>query len=108
MAKMIARRSFRYGGRRLSPGAEFDVSRAGDVRLLSALGHAKVKPAQPIVKPAVNPAPPKQIKKAEPPPEDAKSEPAEIIESSKDPDEVETQISKKPRRRYKRRDMEAE
>jgi hypothetical protein len=105
---MIASRSFRYDGKRLSKGSEFDVI-SRHVRLLSALGHAKVKVGKVAIEPAVNPSPRQKIEKVEPEPEKITSDPAEESKDpSKEPDEFGTSTIKKPKRRYKRRDMEAE
>jgi hypothetical protein len=81
---MIALRPFRYAGKKLKPGSRFDISKRKDVQILSTLGSAK----------EFVPEPGEESKQEKP-------------ERPNEPEEITTSV-RKPRQRYRRRDMKAE
>ena len=84
--RLIAKKAFPYGGRRLAAGDSFDAS-SRHARVLLAIGYATAPDSEP----------------AEPEPD---SEPAEP-EPDSEPAEPEPSPAR-PARQYRRRDMQAE
>jgi hypothetical protein len=94
MPKMVALiREFRYGGKTIRSGEAFDV-RDKDVKILRALGHAKVDHEVPKTQKAPEPraAEPVVTQALKPEPHDGHENPTEI----------------RVRRNYRRRDMTSE
>lgn len=120
---MRSTRSFRYGGRMLKPGTAFEVRNPRHAQLLQIVGNAKV-----ISEPLPSPLPQGEGKRKEkeknltpacpgggkedlapacPGGEEEILTPASL-EIAEDAEKEEEEEEVKPRRRYKRRDMQAE
>lgn len=84
---MIARRHFQYDGKLLKPGVAFNSVKKQDTQILLAMRLAKKNQPQPI-------------------PESDAAE--KSPENSDVLNELENQNIEKPKRRYKRRDLQAE
>ena len=125
---LIARRSFLYAGKRFAAGAEFDARGQQDARFLIAIGHADFAPAgqppsvddtvfvyqhpAPNASPAFAPSPMVEVHAepdhpaADPAPVADEQPPAPLAEQPAD--DGEAAVRAKPRRQYRRRDMNAE
>jgi hypothetical protein len=113
--KLKAKHEFRYGGRRLKVGEEFEARNANEAKLLIGSGRAldaeKATTKQQRKRATKAPAPPaKQSvrvpppRRAEPPQQPPKEEPNDGTYQRRDIDPE----SDEETRRYQRRDMEAE
>jgi len=87
MAKMIARKQFRYDGKYLKSGDSFQTLKKQDTRILLASRLAKKDSPKPIIEPEQN---------------------EEYLEQFNASDKLELPNYEKPKRRYRRRDMQAE
>lgn len=96
---MTARKSMVYAGRRVGEGTRFDARGESDARVLEAIGNAArahIEPPPPVVVPEPLPAR-KTVAKRD-----------QVAEVPAQAQAVEEAQAEKPKRHYRRRDMDAE